>query len=93
MLELGPEWALRGALEADTEVIDDFNWAISFDVVYNKLAGFTVQSKKFDRDETERRIWQMTYLDKGFRVLYGRQESRPEEEGFVFVLERATEGS
>ncbi|CAM9532500.1 unnamed protein product [Discosporangium mesarthrocarpum] len=169
ILELGPEWALRGALEADVEVLDGSNWAINFDVVnqcptclftstcthieergrgresthkraweagengpfphpegsnalqasdtgnvsvtplqalppqpfrsslptpptpfqvYNKFAGVTVQKKRFDRKSTERRIWQMTYLDPGFRVLYGRKESLSEEDGFIFILER-----
>lgn len=54
--------------------------------MYNKFAGVQVQEKKFD--QVERRIWSMTYLDEGFRVLYGRQESMPAEEGFIFVLER-----
>ena len=54
--------------------------------MYNKLAGVQVQEKIFDN--FERRIWSMTYLDEGFRVLYGRQESMAAEEGFVFVMER-----
>lgn len=37
---------LRGALEADVTVLDDSKWAIQFDVVYNKVAGFTVANKK-----------------------------------------------
>lgn len=56
--------------------------------VYNKIAGIQVQEKKFDRAVTERRIWNMTYLDDGFRILYGRQESKPPEKGFIFVMER-----
>ncbi|CAN0165122.1 unnamed protein product, partial [Scytosiphon promiscuus] len=78
----------QGALEADVEVLDGKNWAIVFDVVYNTFAGVQVQEKKFDRAVTERRIWNMTYLDDEFRVLYGRQESMREEEGFIFVMER-----
>ncbi|CAB1103195.1 unnamed protein product [Ectocarpus sp. CCAP 1310/34] len=88
ILELGPSWALRGALEADVEVLDGNNWAISFDVVYNNFAGVKVQEKKFDPVVTERRIWSMTYLDDGFRILYGRQEAKSAEEGFIFVMER-----
>ncbi|CAM9432560.1 unnamed protein product [Ectocarpus sp. 12 AP-2014] len=88
ILELGPSWALRGALEADVEVLDGNNWAISFDLVYNNFAGVKVQEKKFDPAVTERRIWSMTYLDDGFRILYGRQEAMSAEEGFIFVMER-----
>lgn len=54
--------------------------------VYNNFAGVQVQEKIFDK--AERRIWNMTYLDEGFRVLYGRQESMPVGEGFIFVMER-----
>ncbi|CAM9748786.1 unnamed protein product [Ectocarpus sp. 4 AP-2014] len=78
---------IQGALEADVEVLDGNNWAISFDVVYNNFAGVKVQ-KKFDPAVTERRIWSMTYLDDGFRILYGRQEAKSAEEGFIFVMER-----
>lgn len=87
ILELGPSWALRGALEAAVEVLDGSTWAITFDKVYNYLAGVKIQEKKFDVG-TERRIWEMTYLDRDFRVLYGRKEDMASEEGFIFILER-----
>ncbi|CAN0104171.1 unnamed protein product [Pylaiella littoralis] len=87
ILELGPSWALRGALEADVEVLDGNEWAIVFDKVYQKLAGVKVQEKKFDPG-FERRIWNMTYLDEGFRVMYGRSEDMAVEGAFIFILER-----
>eukprot|EP00752_Nemacystus_decipiens_P007220 g6463.t1 len=86
LLELGPSWALRVALAADVEVLDGKNWAIIFDRVYSNVAGVQVQEKIFGK--IERRIWNMTYLDEGFRVLYGRQESMAAEEGFIFVMQR-----
>eukprot|EP00904_Undaria_pinnatifida_P001355 jgi/Undpi1/1121/HiC_scaffold_10.g04583.m1 len=88
ILELGPSWGVKGALEADVEVLDGNNWAIVFDVVRKTFAGIQFEEKIFDREDTERRIWNMTYLDEGFRVLYGRQESMSPEEGFIFVMER-----
>lgn len=60
------------------------SWTIQ---VYNYLAGVKIQEKKFDVG-TERRIWEMTYLDRDFRVLYGRKEDMASEEGFIFILER-----
>ncbi|CAM9167313.1 unnamed protein product [Heterosigma akashiwo] len=87
-LELGPEWALRGALEADSEILDGQTWAITFDFVYNNFIGNEIQRKKFGKD-IERRIWTMTYLDESFRVLYGNQEGRSDEEPFIFIMERA----
>lgn len=59
--------------------------------VYNTFAGVQVQEKKFDREANERRIWNMTYLDEGFRVLYGRMEGMSEEEGFIFIMDRDVE--
>lgn len=46
-----------------------------------------MQYKKFDAS-TERRIWSMTYLDEGFRVLYGRQESTSVDKAYIFIMER-----
>ena len=51
------------------------------------FAGKNVQYKKFDQ-ATERRIWEMTYLDERFRVLYGRQESMPADEAYIFLMQR-----
>lgn len=56
--------------------------------VRGTFAGAQVQYKKFD-ESTERRIWRMTYLDEGFRVLYGRQESTSEHEAYIFIMERS----
>lgn len=61
--------------------------------VYNSFAGFRVQESKFDSAVTERRIWEMTYLDQDFRILYGRQESSASSEGFIFVMERETDNT
>lgn len=61
------------------------------DQVYNYFAGIKVQEKKFDA-RTERRIWEMTYLDQDFRVLYGRREDMPSADGYIFILEREEEG-
>ncbi|CAM9993352.1 unnamed protein product [Ascophyllum nodosum] len=87
ILELGPKWARRGALEADVEVLDANTWALRFDFVRGLFAGKNVQYKKFDQ-ATERRIWEMTYLDERFRVLYGRQESMPADEAYIFLMQR-----
>jgi len=87
ILELGPDWALRGALEADSEILNNNTWRITFDFVYNKLAGNEIQRKTFEN--VEKRLWKMTYLDDNFRVLYGSQESKKDENQFIFVMERA----
>uniref|UniRef100_A0A7S2XYV4 Plastid lipid-associated protein/fibrillin conserved domain-containing protein n=1 Tax=Fibrocapsa japonica TaxID=94617 RepID=A0A7S2XYV4_9STRA len=89
ILELGPDWALRGALEADAKILDNQTWQISFDYVYNNFLGTEVQRKQFDPN-MENRIWNMTYLDSNFRILYGNREGAADsEEGFIFVMERA----
>jgi hypothetical protein len=41
-----------------------------------------------------RRIWEMTYLDENFRILYGRQEGDNSPEGrFIFILQKVIDAA
>ena len=84
---------LRGGLVAHQSIHDNKTWRVDFKYVFNRaLVGGTTlgDSKTTFEPGKESRLWRITYLDDNLRILRARRLEAPENEAYIFVLERVT---
>ena len=103
ILRIAPFPPIVGALIAAPSIVDDTTAAITFEQVSNQFAGVLPLGPKieFERGQ-EVRLWEHTYVDQDYRILYARRRDPVEVEdddnaesvdnnprGFIFVMKRA----
>uniref|UniRef100_A0A7S0NAH0 Plastid lipid-associated protein/fibrillin conserved domain-containing protein n=1 Tax=Pyramimonas obovata TaxID=1411642 RepID=A0A7S0NAH0_9CHLO len=80
---------IRGGLSAALDIISDDTWRITFADINQYLGPFKVQTKLFDQEKPEVRLWRITYLDDDLRIMRAKKEDDPDEGAFIFVLRRS----
>eukprot|EP00959_Pyramimonas_sp_CCMP1952_P034582 724986-Pyramimonas_sp.AAC.2 len=80
---------ISGGLSAAVNIISDDTWRITFADINQYLGPFKLQTKQFDQEKPEVRLWKITYLDDDLRIMRAKKENDPDEEAFIFVLRRA----
>lgn len=102
ILRIAPFPPVVGALIATPSIVDDTTAAITFERVSNQFAGVLPLGPKIQFEAgKEVRLWEHTYVDQDYRILFARRRDPVEEDddnaesvgnnprGFIFVMKRA----